>query len=108
MRKLLLILAMVFLVQNITYADDGKGTGKRFEENKGRVLENLNKKLGFLNTFKGCVTSAGSREELKSCKVTNKKVMDEFRAAKKASKEERKELRAARKAEREKRRANRK
>ena len=106
MRKLLLILAMVFLVQNITYAAEGKG--KRFEENKGRVLENLNKKLGFLNTFKGCVTSAGSREELKSCKTTNKKIMDEFRAAKKASKEERKELRAARKAEREKRRANRK
>ena len=106
MKKLLLILAMVFLVQNITYADEGKG--KRFEENKGRVLENLNKKIGFLNTFKGCVTSAGSREELKSCKTTNKKIMDEFRAAKKASKEERKELRAARKAEREKRRANRK
>ena len=106
MRKLLLILVMAFLVQNITYAAEGKG--KRFEENKGRVLENLNKKLGFLNTFKGCVTSAGSREELKSCKVTNKKVMDEFRAAKKASKDERKELRAARKAEREKRRANRK
>jgi len=107
-KKLLLILAMVFLVQNITYADDGKGKGKRFEENKGRVLENLNKKLGFLNTFKGCVTSAGSREELKSCKMTNKKIMDEFRSAKKASKEERKELRAARKAEREKSRANRK
>ena len=99
---------MVFLVQNITYADDEKGKGKRFEGNKGRVLENLNKKLGFLNTFKGCVTSAGSREELKSCKMTNKKIMDEFRSAKKASKEERKELRAARKAEREKRRANRK
>jgi len=106
MKKLLLILSIVFLVQNITYADEGKG--KRFEENKGRVLENLNKKIGFLNTFKGCVTSAGSREELKSCKTTNKKIMDEFRAAKKASKEERKELRAARKAEREKRRANRK
>ena len=106
MKKLLLILAMVFLVQNITYADEGKG--KRFEENKGRVLKNLNKKLGFLNTFKGCVTSAVSREELKSCKMKNKKIMDEFRATKKASKEERKELRAARKSEREKRRANKK
>ena len=62
MKKLLLILAMVFLVQNMTYADEGKGKGKRFEENKGRVLENLNKKLGFLNDFKGCVTSAISRK----------------------------------------------
>jgi hypothetical protein len=42
MRKLLLILAKVFLFLNITYADEGKG--KRFEENKGRILENLNKK----------------------------------------------------------------
>jgi hypothetical protein len=105
MKKLLLILAMVFLVQNPTYADEGKGKGKRFEENKGRFLEDLNKKLGFLNTFKGCVTSAGSREELKSCKMKNKKNMTEFRTAKKANKEERKEVRAARKAEREKRRA---
>ena len=103
MKKLFLILAMAFLAQNITYADEGKG--KRFEENKGRILENLNKKIGFLNTFKGCVTSAGSREELKSCKTTNKKIMDEFRAVKKAYKEEKKGLRAAIKAEREKRRA---
>ena len=90
MKKLLLILAMVFLVQNMTYADEGKGKGKRFEENKGRVLENLNKKLGFLNDFKGCVTSAGSREELKSCRMTNKKIMDEFRAAKKLVKKKEK------------------
>ena len=106
MKKLLLILAMVFLIQNTTYADERKV--KIFEENKGRFLENINKKIGFLNTFKGCVTPAGSREELKACKMTNKKNMNEFRPAKKASKEERKEFRAARKAEREKHRANRK
>ena len=108
MKILLLTIAMVFLVQNMTYADEGKGKGKRFEENKGKVLENLNKKFGFLNDFKGCVTSAGSREELKSCRVTNKKIMDEFRVANKDNKEERKKIRAARKEEREKRRANRK
>ena len=96
MKKLLLILAMVFLVQNMTYADEGKGKGERFEQNKERILENLDKKLGFLNAFKSCVTSSGSREELKSCRMTNKKIMDEFRAAKKASKEERKKRRAGR------------
>ena len=89
MKKLFLILAMVFLVQNMTYADEGKGKGKRFEENKGRVLENLNKKLGFLNEFKGCVTSAGSREELKSCRMTNKKNMEALRAARKEEREKR-------------------
>ena len=108
MKKLLLILAMVFLVQNMTYADEGRGKGKRFEENKGRVLENIGENIGFLNSFKTCVTSAGSREELKSCRMTNKKTMEEFSSAKKANKEERKQLRAARKEEREKRRATRK
>ena len=49
MNKLLLILAMVFLIQNMAYADEGRGKGKRFEENKGRVLENIGKKIGFLN-----------------------------------------------------------
>ena len=105
MNKLLLVLAMMFLVQNMAYADEGREKGKRFEENKGRVLENIDKKIGLLNKFKSCVTSSNSREELKSCRKTNKKIMEEFRAAKKASNEERKQLRAARKEEREKRRS---
>ena len=104
MNKLLLVLLMMFLVQNMAYADEGR-KGKRFEENKGRIIENIDKKIGFLNKFKSCVTSSKSREELKSCRKTNKKIMEEFRAAKKASKEERKQLRAARKEEREKRRS---
>ena len=83
MKKLLLILAMVFLVQNMAYAEEGRGKGKRFEQTKGRVLENIGKKIGFLNNFKTCVTSASSRDELKSCRMTNKKTMEEFRSAKK-------------------------
>ena len=105
MKKLLLILAMVFLVQNMAYAEEGRGKGKRFEQTKGRVLENIGKKIGFLNNFKTCVTSASSRDELKSCRMTNKKTMEEFRSSKKANKEKRKQLGAARKEEREKRRA---
>jgi hypothetical protein len=107
MKKLFLILVMVFLVQNMACADEGRGKGKRFEENKGRVLENIGKKIGFLNNFKNCVTSASSQDELKSCRMTNKKTMEEFRSAKKANKEKRQQLRAERKEEREKRRATR-
>ena len=93
MKKLLLILAMIFLFQNMAYADEGRGKGKRFEENKVRILRNIDKKIGFLNEFKSCVTSASSRGELKSCRTTNKKVMQEFRASKKVEKKERKMLR---------------
>jgi len=101
MSKLLLIIVVIFLVQSMSYAEDGKGKGKRFEENKMRVLGNLDKKLRLLNEFKSCVTSAGSRHELKSCRMTNKTNMEAFRADRTASKEERKKLRAARKEKRE-------
>ena len=101
MRKLLLIIVAIFLVQSMSYAEDGKGKSKGFEENKMRVLGNLDKKLRFLNEFKSCVTSAGSRHELKSCRMTNKTNMEAFRADRTASKEERKKLRAARKEKRE-------
>ena len=99
MRKLLLIIVAIFLVQSMSYAEDGKG--KRFEENKVRVLGNLDKKLGFLNEFKSCVISADSRQELNSCRMTNKKNMEAFRADRTASKEEREKRRAARKEKRE-------
>ena len=105
MKKPLLILAMIFLFQNMMYADEARGKGKRFEENKVRILGNIDKKIGFLNEFKSCVTSASSRGELKSCRTTNKKVMQDFRASRKTENEERKKLRAARKKEREKRRS---
>ena len=101
MSKLLLIIVVIFLVQSMSYAEDGKGKGKGFEENKMRVLGSLDKKLRFLNEFKSCVTSAGSRHELKSCRMTNKTNMEAFRADRTASKEERKKLRAARKEKRE-------
>jgi len=101
MSKLLLIIVVIFLVQSMSYAEDGKGKSKGFEENKMRVLGNLDKKLRFLNEFKSCVTSAGSRHELKSCRMTNKKNMEAFRADRTASKEEREKRRAARKEKRE-------
>ena len=101
MSKLLLITVVIFLVQSMSYAEDGKGKSKGFEENKMRVLGNLDKKLRFLNEFKSCVTSAGSRHELKSCRMTNKKNMEAFRADRTASKEEREKRRTARKEKRE-------
>ena len=101
MSKLLLIIVVIFLVQSMSYAEDGKGKSKGFEENKMRVLGSLDKKLRFLNEFKSCVTSAGSRHELKSCRMTNKKNMEAFRADRTASKEEREKRRAARKEKRE-------
>ena len=52
MKKPLLILAMIFLFQNMMYADEARGKGKRFEENKVRILGNIDKKIGFLRLEK--------------------------------------------------------
>ena len=37
MRKLFLVLAALFLVQSMAYAEEGKEKGKRFEENKEKI-----------------------------------------------------------------------
>jgi len=49
MKKIFLVVVMVFLVQNVSYADEGKG--EKFEKKKGKILERINKKRGFLNDF---------------------------------------------------------
>ena len=44
MKKLLFALILVFLFQHIAYADELKGKGKRFEEDKAWIIWQTNKK----------------------------------------------------------------
>ena len=97
MKKIILAVMMVFLVQNAAYADDGKRTGEKLEKVKGKVLERINKKRGFLNQFESCVKSANSREDLKSCRKNNKQNMKTLKAERKEMKEKRKGKRGKRK-----------
>ena len=94
MKKIFLVVVMVFLVQNVSYADEGKG--EKFEKKKGKILERINKKRGFLNDFESCVKSADSREGLKTCRKKNKENMQAIRAERKDKKEKRKEKREKR------------
>jgi hypothetical protein len=98
MKKIILAVMMLFLVQNAAYADEGKMKGEKLEKIKGKVLERINKKRGFLNAFESCVKSANSREDMKSCRKTKKQNMETLRAENKEMKEKRKERRKKRKA----------
>jgi len=73
---------------------------KRFERRKGKVLENIGKRRALLNNFESCIKSANSREDLKSCRNTNKKGREALRA-------ERREMREKMREKREKRREGR-
>ena len=95
MKKIILAVMMVFLVQSAAYADEGKG--EKFEKIKGKVLERINKKRGFLNDFESCVKSANAREDMKSCRKNHKKNMEALRAERKEMKEKRKSRRGKRK-----------
>ena len=95
MKKLLFALMAVFLFQHIAYADESKG--KRFEQNKAWIIEQTNKKIVILKAFEGCVQSANSRQELKTCRQTKKQEMEPLRAAREERRAEREKRRAARK-----------
>jgi hypothetical protein len=74
------------------------GNGKGFEKQKARVLQNIETKIGFFNSFKSCVSGATSKEQLKSCRQNHKSQMQ-------AHHKNNKDERAARKQEREARKA---
>ena len=83
--------------QNLLTTEEKK---KRFERRKGKVLENIEKRRALLNNFESCIKSANSREDLKSCRNTNKKGREALRA-------ERREMREKMREKREKRREGR-
>lgn len=89
MKRILLVLMMMFLAQSVVYADEGKSKGEKFEKMKGKVLDRINKKRGFLNDFERCVQSASSRESLKSCRKTNKSNMEALRSERKKNRKNR-------------------
>ena len=100
MKKLLFALMLMFLFQHIAYADKLKGKGKRFEQNKAWIVGQTNKKIGILKAFEGCVQSANSRQELKTCRQNKKQEMEPLRAAGKERRAEKEKRRATKKAKR--------
>lgn len=99
MKKIILAVMMVFLVQNAAYADEKKGKGEKFEKLKERVVKNIYKRRVFLDDLESCVKSSNSRGEMKSCRNEHKQKAEALRAERKEMKEKRKERRKKRKAQ---------
>ena len=74
--------------QNFMKTEEKK---KRFERRKGKVLENIGERRALLNNFESCIKSANSREDLKSCRNTNKKGREALRAERREMREKRRE-----------------
>lgn len=89
MKRILLVFMMMFLVQNVVYADEGRDKGAKFEKMKGKVLDHISKKRGLLNDFERCVQSASSREDMMSCRKTNKSKMEALRSERKKNRKNR-------------------
>ena len=97
MKKLIFILFATFLFQGTALAQqDGKGV----EKAKSKILQRIQEKRRLINNFESCVSSAGSRADLKSCRQQNKSAMKSFREKNKEMREQFREERKQRKAER--------
>lgn len=89
------ILSVVLVLSFSTVAFAKKGSGKRFQERKAKMIEHIGKRINVLNTAKSCISSAADRDAMKACRKSQKASMQ-------ALKEERKAWKAQRKANRKK------
>ena len=94
MKKIMLIFLTIFLLQGIAIADDEDNKEKNVNHVKDQILKHTDKKISILSSFKSCVSSASSKDEIKSCRKEKK---DSMKAVKKENKKMRKEFRKGKK-----------
>ncbi len=94
MKKFILIIVTIFLFQGIAQADDENNKEKNINQVKDQILKHTDKKISILSSFKSCVSSASSKDDIKSCHQEKKNSM---KAVKKENKERRKEFRKGKK-----------
>lgn len=79
MQKILHTVLSLLLFSSIAIAE--KSEGKKFEDHKNHVLQNIEKRNTYLSEFKTCVNAATAHEQIKKCrqdhKDKNKSLRDE-------------------------------
>ena len=75
MRKIILSILMVFLIQNIAGAKERESNSESFEALKLKVLENISKRRVAMNAFEACVKSANDKKDFKTCRKTHRQTM---------------------------------
>lgn len=91
---------MLLMVQGMAYAekemDQDMEPAQKYEQIKGRLLEQIEKRRGLLDSFEGCVKAAKSKEDLQSCRQDHKAQLDELRGENKEMRGKMKENRQER------------
>jgi Skp family chaperone for outer membrane proteins len=81
----LLKLTAITLILGVTITSANQAN---FSEKKSFMLNHLDKKIEFINSFKRCISSAKKNTELKTCRQTYKASMQKLRATAKAKRAE--------------------
>jgi ABC-type transport system involved in cytochrome bd biosynthesis fused ATPase/permease subunit len=88
MRALLLVL---FIVPVLSFADQKQ---ENLNEAKAKVTSNIDKRIANLNTFKSCVQSASTHDQMKACREkhrsSSKALKSQMKSEWKARKNQRK------------------
>jgi hypothetical protein len=103
MKKIIFILFAIFLFPGTALAQQDGG-GKNLQDVKNKILERIQNKKRMTNTFESCITSASSRQDIKSCRQSHKAAMKNFRKNNKEMRENFREEKQKRKEERKNRR----
>lgn len=92
-----------FFFQGPAFAQQD-GQGKNLQDVKNKILQRIQKKKRMINAFENCVSSANSREALKSCRQQHKTAMKNFRENDRQMRENFREKRQQRREKRQNRR----
>lgn len=88
MRALILIL---LLLPALSFADQKQ---ENLNEVKAKIASNIDKRISNLNTFKSCIQSASSRDQMKACRekhrASSKALKSQIKSEWKAKKAQRK------------------
>jgi hypothetical protein len=84
--KLLLLSITLVSMSYLAVADDSK-KAERFNERKAHALENVEKRITILSTFKTCISAAQNKDAVKACRKANKSSMKSLKEAGKAYRE---------------------
>jgi len=103
MKKMIFMLFAIFLFQGTALAQQDRG-GKNLQDVKNKILERIQNKKRMTNAFESCITSASSRQDIKSCRQRHKAAMKNFRKNNKEMRENFREEKQRRKEERKNRR----
>lgn len=85
------ILVLVVFMGSVAFADHHEEMkGEKFETQKAKVLEKIDKRIKAMNEHKSCVSAAKDKAALKACRGKMKETRGEWKDARKERKMKRK------------------